>query len=92
MTREDALALADQHYIDLFRVVRRAGRKDCDKAKAVSFYLSETIIAEAAAMRERAAKLCDERGADEQEGYGLTRAAQNYFRARDAIRALPTAD
>ena len=37
---------------------------------------------------ERAAKLCDEMGAYEQEGYGLDRAAQNYFRARNAIRAL----
>jgi hypothetical protein len=40
-------------------------------------------------MREMAAKCCDQRGADEQEGYGLSRGTQNYFRARDAIRSLP---
>lgn len=44
--------------------------------------------AEAAAMRERAAEVCDDRGVEEHKGFGLTRAAQNYFRARDAIRAL----
>lgn len=42
----------------------------------------------AVAMREAAAKYCDEEGAYEQEGYGLNRAAQNYFRARNGIRAL----
>jgi hypothetical protein len=41
------------------------------------------------AMREAAAKLCDERGAHEQRCFGLGREAQNYFRARDAIRAIP---
>jgi len=40
-------------------------------------------------MRERAAKVCDERGKEEQEGYGLNRAAQNYYRARNAVRDLP---
>lgn len=55
VTREAAYTLASQHDIDLFRVIRRSGRKDRDKAKAVSLYLAETIIAEAAAMRERAA-------------------------------------
>jgi hypothetical protein len=37
---------------------------------------------------EEAAKVCDERGAAEQVNYGLNRGTQNYFRARDAIRAL----
>jgi len=44
------------------------------------------------AMREAAAKVCDERGAHEQRCFGLGREAQNYFRARDAIRALPLPD
>lgn len=42
-------------------------------------------------MRERAAQLCDQRGAEEQEGFGLVRGTQNYFRARNAIRALEIA-
>ena len=45
----------------------------------------------AEAMKEQAAKVCDERGADERSEYGLNRAAQNYFRARNAIRAIDTA-
>lgn len=32
-----------------------------------------------------ASAICNEKGISEQEGYGLTRATQNYFRARDAI-------
>lgn len=39
---------------------------------------------------ERCAAVCNERGVKEQEAFGLTRATQNYFRARDAIRALST--
>ncbi|WP_294272906.1 hypothetical protein [uncultured Sphingomonas sp.] len=42
-------------------------------------------------MRERAAQLCDQRGAEEQEGFGLVRGTQNYFRARNAIRDLEIA-
>jgi len=38
--------------------------------------------------REAAAKVCDEKGAAEQVNYKLNRGTQNYFRARDAIRAL----
>ncbi|WP_371432405.1 hypothetical protein [Novosphingobium sp.] len=45
----------------------------------------------ARAMREAAAKFCDEEGAIEQAGYGLNRAAQNYFRARNGIRAIDPA-
>ena len=40
-------------------------------------------------MRKRAAEVCDERGKEEQDGYGLNRAAQNYYRARNAVRDLP---
>lgn len=40
-------------------------------------------------MQARAAKVCDERGAEEQEAWGLNRAAQNYYRARNAVRDLP---
>ena len=43
-------------------------------------------------MQEAAAKFCDAEGAYEQEGYGLNRAAQNYYRARNGIRALSPAD
>lgn len=42
-------------------------------------------------MRDRAAAVCDKRGAEEQESYGLNRAAQNYFRARNAVRDLEPA-
>ncbi len=35
-----------------------------------------------------AAKNCNDRGVREQENYGLNRATQNYFRARDTILAL----
>jgi len=45
-------------------------------------------IAGAKAALEKAAELCNERGAYEQEGFGLSRATQNYFRARDAIRNI----
>lgn len=55
--------------------------------------LSDNAITEAEErgarlMQEAAAKLCDAEGAYEQEGYGLNRGTQNYFRARNAIRAL----
>ena len=43
--------------------------------------------------RNDAATECNLRGIAEQGGYGLNRATQNYYRARDAIRALtPPAD
>ncbi|MET0375977.1 MAG: hypothetical protein ABW128_17185 [Rhizorhabdus sp.] len=42
-------------------------------------------------MRERAAKVCDQRGAEEQEAFGLVRGTQNYFRARNAVRELEIA-
>lgn len=49
------------------------------------------IAAQEAAIKaaiEAAAKVCDERGAAEQADFGLGRGAQNYFRARNAIRGL----
>jgi hypothetical protein len=42
-------------------------------------------------MRERAAQVCDQRGAEEQEAFGLVRGTQNYFRARNAVRDLQIA-
>ena len=39
---------------------------------------------------EEAAGTCNDKGADEQFNYGLTRSTQNYFRARDSILALKT--
>jgi hypothetical protein len=42
----------------------------------------------ARAAMEWAANLCNSRGIQEQAAYGLNRAAQNYYRARDYIRAL----
>jgi len=42
-------------------------------------------------MRERAAQVCDRRGAEEQEAFGLVRGTQNYFRARNAVRELDVA-
>lgn len=41
---------------------------------------------------EAAAKACNDRGIAEQVNYGLGRETQNYYRARDAIRALTPAD
>lgn len=55
---------------------------------AVAALHTEAFDAGALAMREAAAKFCDDKGAYEQEGYGLDRAAQNYFRARNGIRAI----
>jgi len=43
-----------------------------------------------AAAFEVAARAINDRGAVEQENFGLKRAAQNFFRARDIVRALAT--
>ncbi len=48
--------------------------------------------AETAAAYERAAKLLDQRGQEEQINYGLGRETQNFYRARDMVRALATPD
>lgn len=40
---------------------------------------------------EEAARALDERGAREQENFGLSRATQNFYRARDLVRSLSTA-
>jgi hypothetical protein len=45
---------------------------------------AETIVR---AENEACAKVCDDRGSYEQANFGLVHSAQNYFRARDAIRA-----
>jgi hypothetical protein len=45
--------------------------------------IDEAVQAE----REACAKVCDEKGVMEQANFGLGRETQNYFRARDAIRA-----
>lgn len=55
---------------------------------AVAALHTEAFDAGAVAMREAAAQFCDAEGAYEQEGFGLNRAAQNYFRARNGIRAI----
>ena len=39
----------------------------------------------------KAATICNERGAREEENFGLVRGTQNYYRARDAIRAAAEA-
>ncbi|EHL99581.1 hypothetical protein HMPREF9946_03092 [Acetobacteraceae bacterium AT-5844] len=44
------------------------------------------------AEREACAVQCNDMGAEEQHNFGLGRAAQNYYRARDAIRARGTTD
>jgi hypothetical protein len=62
-----------------------ARRSERDRL-AVRFALHR--IAGAKAALEKAAELCNERGAYEREGFGLSRATQNYFRARDAIRNI----
>lgn len=55
-----------------------------DRIKALEALLSEAVKA---GMLE-GAKTCNDRGGAEQVNYGLNRGTQNYFRARDAIRAL----
>ncbi|WP_421988516.1 hypothetical protein [Roseococcus sp.] len=53
--------------------------------------LADVALAGEVGMRagiEAGAKVCNARGIDEQEAFGLGRGAQNYYRARDAIRAL----
>jgi hypothetical protein len=52
-------ALADYHYIDLFRVIRAAGRSDRAKAQAASVYLA-TALSEAERMREALERIADE--------------------------------
>lgn len=63
------------------------GPKTYILATPESLAASPEVQALVMAERERCAKLCDELGARECANFGLTRAAQNYFRARDAIRA-----
>jgi hypothetical protein len=47
----------------------------------------QVLIADAVARgMKRAADICNARGAREEANFGLTRAAQNYYRARDDIR------
>ena len=41
------------------------------------------------AMQTVAAEACNKRGAQEQREYGLDRSAQNCFRCRDDVRAIP---
>lgn len=45
-----------------------------------------------AAAYEVAARAINDRGVVEQENFGLDRATQNFFRARDIVRALATPD
>ena len=61
-------------------------------AEIVARHRQSAEIAAIEEAKEACAKLCDERGAEEQEGFGLVRSAQNYFRARNAIRALSAHD
>ena len=47
----------------------------------------QTLVRDAEARgMEQAADICNARGAREEANFGLTRAAQNYYRARDDIR------
>ena len=56
-------------------------------AKYVRLTSAQMVQEAVQAEREACAKLCDEKGAREQVNFGLGRETQNYFRARDAIRA-----
>jgi hypothetical protein len=58
------------------------------KSRAANVVLEAALATARRDALEEAAKVCDERGAAEQVNYGLNRGTQNYFRARDAIRAL----
>jgi hypothetical protein len=60
-----------------------------DADRGGSEYIRADLV-EAAVKRalEAAAVKCDSRGRDEKLNFGLGRATQNYYRARDAIRAM----
>ena len=62
------------------RLVKRAFAR----AEAAEALLSEAVKE---GMLE-GARACNDRGGAEQVNYGLNRGTQNYFRARDVIRAL----
>jgi hypothetical protein len=66
-------------------------RKAIARAEAAEAQLAERDAAVAAAY-EAAARVCNDRGVAEQVNYGLGRETQNYYRARDAIRALTPSD
>lgn len=51
-------------------------------------HLAQSLAEAEARGIEKAANACNERGKLEQENYGLTRGTQNFYRARDIIRAL----
>ena len=71
---------------DRFRVIPDLLRALVAERDALRLAVAE---ARNAALDE-AADICNEKGAGEQFNYGLTRGTQNYFRARDEIRALKT--
>ena len=50
--------------------------------------LTTALNAVVAMVLEEAARVMDEMGQLEEKDYGLTRGAQNYYRSRNAIRAL----
>ena len=62
-----------------------------DRIEALELALTQSR-AETAAAYELAAKLLDQRGQEEQINYGLGRETQNFYRARDMVRALATTD
>lgn len=49
--------------------------------------MDEAVAKAVAEEREACAVVCNDRGVAEQSGYGLNRGSQNFFRARDLIRA-----
>jgi hypothetical protein len=62
-----------------------------DYIEALELALTQSR-AETAAAYEVAARAINDRGAVEQESFGLNRATQNFFRSRDIVRALATPD
>ena len=62
-----------------------------DVAKALHAQLADAKAAQAMVV-ERAAKELDERGQQEQVNFGLDRCTQNFYRARDIVRALADTD
>lgn len=62
-----------------------------DAEDAVEYVPADLAQAAVDAALEGAAVALNDRGAREEDNFGLNRASQNYFRARDMVRALITA-
>jgi hypothetical protein len=90
----DTIAALRARLAEVARLQSLVSSSEAQRYKDCSALLTRTEAAEAAlataradALREAAAAL-DARGAREQVDFGLGRETQNFFRARDIVRAL----